>query len=139
MRRLSYFAVFFCCGLIFINGCADNRLNSPDSSLFFDGASKDLLSDGYIANDAVRHNLNLLEVEGNVTIGTLPATQVKIIGRCGNKEVTTVTDNTGRYSFTADVKNCDPLVVEFNKESYLPNFRVIRLPPPTSPLTLDVF
>ncbi len=86
------------------------------------------------------HDLNTLTVKGKVTIGIgSPATGVKIIARCGSKKPNvTTSDDKGVYSFTADVKGCAPLVVEFNKESYLPNFRVIKLPPPTSPITLDV-
>ena len=85
------------------------------------------------------HDLNTLKVQGTVSIGIAsPATGVTVIARCGNKKVTTKSNDKGAYSFTADVKGCSPLVVEFNKESYLPNIRVVHLPPPTSPITMDV-
>ena len=84
------------------------------------------------------HNQYQLIVKGAVTLGYgTPATGVQITGRCGSKKVTTKTDDKGKYTFTANVKGCNPLVVEFNKESYLPNYRVIQLPHPTSPMTLD--
>ena len=85
------------------------------------------------------HNLSTLKVQGTVTLGIAsPATGVTVVARCGTKKVSTTTSDKGVYSFTADVKGCSPLVVEFNKESYLPNFRVVHLPPPTSPITMDV-
>ena len=88
-------------------------------------------------NDA-GHNQYELTIKGAVTLGYgTVATGVEVIGRCGSKKVTTKTDDKGKYSFTANVKGCNPLVVEFNKESYLPNYRVIQLPHPTSPMTLD--
>ena len=85
------------------------------------------------------HNQFELVVKGAVTLGYgSAATGVAVIGRCGSKKFTTKTDDKGKYTFTANVKGCNPLVVEFNKESYLPNYRVIQLPHPTSPMTVDV-
>ncbi len=77
-------------------------------------------------------------VVGKVVIRTLPATDVSITLRCGEDEAETTTDNDGKYSLTADVTGCDYFTVEFDKESYLPNMRVVHLPLLTSPIQVDV-
>jgi hypothetical protein len=64
---------------------------------------------------------------------------ILIVARCGSKPpVSTTSDVNGDYALEADVTGCNPLVVEYTKESFLPNLRVIPLPPPSSPLALDV-
>ncbi len=80
--------------------------------------------------------LTELTVQGKVT----PGTNVKVTARCGdNPEAMAMTDDTGKYAITANVADCrEPLVVKFAKESYLPNLRVIKLPPPKTPLELNV-
>ena len=113
-------ALLFAASLVW--GCSDNQEPAGSDS----GAD-------------AGHNLSTLKVQGTVTIGIgSPATGVSVIARCGSKKVSTTTSDKGTYSLTADVQGCAPLVVEFNKESYLPNFRVVHLPPPTSPITMDV-
>lgn len=95
--------------------------------------------DGGPVGDGPPHDLNTIQVTGTATLGiSSPATGVKVTWRCGQKSGSATTNDQGSYTFTADVKGCTPLVVEFNKQSYLPNIRVVHLPPPTSPITLDV-
>lgn len=77
-------------------------------------------------------------VEGRVEIGTSPAVDVLITGRCGDHTVETWTDKDGEYAFEADVTACDVLAVEFDKESYLPTMRNVHLPLKTSPIRLDI-
>ncbi len=80
--------------------------------------------------------LTELTVQGKVT----PGTNVTVTARCGdNPESMAMADDTGKYTITANVADCrEPLVVKFTKESYLPNLRVIKLPPPKTPLELNV-
>ncbi len=86
--------------------------------------------------DAPAPELTELTVQGKVT----PGTNVTVTARCGdNPEATAMADDTGKYTITANVADCrNPLVVKFSKESYLPNLRVINLPPPKTPLELNV-
>lgn len=85
------------------------------------------------------HNVDALTVKGKVTLTSgSAATGVTVTARCGAKSATAKSNDKGEYTLTADVRGCTPLVVEFDKESYLPNFRVIHIPSPTSPITLDV-
>lgn len=80
--------------------------------------------------------LTELTVQGKVT----PGSNVKVTARCGdNPEAVAMADDTGKYAITANVADCrQPLVLKFSKESYLPNLRVIQLPPPKTPLELNV-
>lgn len=84
------------------------------------------------------HELTTVEIRGKLRINYTPAVGVKITARCGNKVGEAQSDDAGDYSVVADVAGCAPLVVEFRKEFFVPSFRVIPLPPPASPLHLDL-
>lgn len=89
--------------------------------------------------DAELHDLTELRVQGNLKLDVNGVGgQITVTARCGDRIVTTMADADGRYALTADVENCPLLVVSFEKESYVPTYRAIPLPPPTSPITLDL-
>ncbi len=82
-----------------------------------------------------------LTLQGTVTIDwSVPAPRVRVTVRCGAQTQETLTADDGTYSITttADVGRCPRLLVEVGKEALLPVLRVVHVPPPTSPLTLDV-
>lgn len=119
-------------------GCSD-ALRSGDG-----GADRGL-SDGGVSDARARdaavdagHDLDTLRLVGRLTIGASPAVNVNVIARCGSKVARATSDDAGAYSLVADVAGCSPLVVEFNQRAFVPNFRVIHLPPPASPLTLNL-
>lgn len=86
------------------------------------------------ADRGAGHNLDALTIVGKVN-----ASGVGILARCGQKPAVRATsDVNGNYRLTADVKGCNPLVLEYERESFLPNLRVVHLPPPASPLVLNV-
>lgn len=97
------------------------------------------MEDAEILPDAELHELTEVTVSGQVELGFGGVGgQVTVTGKCGDKEISTVSDVEGRYSVTADVEDCPLLVISFEKESYVPTYRAIPLPPPTSPVTLSV-
>ena len=63
---------------------------------------------------------------------------VEVKAYCGSQSNTTLTKDDGSYELIADVVNCTPLAIEFAKETYLPAARTLPLPPPTSPVIIDV-
>ncbi len=79
-----------------------------------------------------------LVVEGHVSILGSGATDTVVTLRCDDKTVETVTDDDGDYSLTADVQGCERFAMEFVKNSYLTNMRVVDLPLFRSPVTVDV-
>lgn len=88
----------------------------------------------------ILHDLTELTIEGVVTVGQLvgAGNAVRVVARCNDAEVSVHTDDDGRYELTSNVEACNVLIVEFIKESFLPVSRVVHLPPPTSPVTIDV-
>ena len=90
--------------------------------------------------EPVDHDLTELTVVGNATIGGAgPAVGVEIITHaCNNPPASTRTNDNGDFSVTSLVENCPRLVIEFRKATFLPSYRVIHLPPPASPVTMDV-
>ena len=99
------------------------------------------LDDGSFESDiGIRHELTELTVDGQVKVGALrgAGNSVRVVARCGDSRVESLTDDTGRYQITSNVEGCNQLIVEFHKEAFLPISRVVHLPPPTSPVTIDV-
>jgi hypothetical protein len=90
--------------------------------------------------EVIFHDLTELTVQGKVTVGygSDPAPRVHVVAHCNAVTKETDTDDAGRFEFTSNVRECNRLVVEFEKESFLPVLRTVPLPPPTSPVTMDV-
>lgn len=120
-------------GLLTALGACSDPARGGDARV--DGGASGL-ADGGLADAS--HDLTTLRLVGRLTIDSNPAVGVKISARCGSKVATATSDDAGAYSVEADVAGCAPLVVEFEKEALVPNFRVIGLPPPASPLHLDI-
>ncbi len=114
-------------------------LGSPDlgGRDLGNGPRRDLGPDDY--DLGVLHELTQLTVSGQVRLDfSSPAPRVEVTARCGEGSVRTLTDDSGAYAITSNVEGCHRLVLEYRKESYLPTYRVVQLPPPTSPVTLDL-
>lgn len=109
----------------------DARVDGGSSDASAVGGSGDARADA-------DHDLTTVKIRGKLRINYTPAVGVQITARCGNKVGEARSDDAGEYSVVADVAGCAPLVVEFRKEFLVPSFRVIALPPPASPLHLDL-
>jgi len=77
-------------------------------------------------------------VQGYAKIGSSPATDVHVSARCDGKEFSTTTDHEGNFQMETNVSDCDKLIMEWNKESYLPQTRIIDLPAFTRTLNLEI-
>jgi len=112
-------------------------LDAGDGSLDVDGGPRDIGPGDW--DLGVLHDLTELTIEGSVRLDfSSPAPNVQVVVHCGESTQESTTGDDGGYAVTTNVEQCNYLVVEFTKESYLPTYRVIHLPPPTSPVTLDV-
>lgn len=91
------------------------------------------------SSDGGRGPVSVLAVTGTVRSDTLtPAVGVSVSARCGGDSLSTLTDDDGKYEIDVGVEGCDALVVAFDKEQFLPVLRNVPVPPPTTPVTLDV-
>lgn len=71
----------------------------------------------------------VIHITGSVELPYLSsATDVAVAARCGPRQVDTTTDANGAYELTIDTDGCAPLVIEMQKERYLPAVRRIPLP-----------
>jgi hypothetical protein len=84
--------------------------------------------------------VSMLRIEGVVEHGSTIATDVRVTGRCGQAELRTITDDDGWYALDLDFEDlvCDRIVIEYQKISFLPVYRVVPVPPTESPYNLDV-
>ena len=116
----------------------DGAFSSDGADLGMDAGPQP--NDASSVSDAeILHDLTELTVEGTVTVnGVGPAVRVRVVAHCGGATVETETDDNGAYQVSSNVETCNQLVVEFAKDTFLPTFRVVHLPPPTSPVTMDV-
>ncbi len=122
--------------LIAVTGCLEEKMQADASPAIDSSVVDGTVTDADI--DAP-HDLNELTISGHVTLQfASQATGVKVITVCGENSAETTTNDLGDYEITTDVDGCDPLIISLTKESYLPFHRRIQLPPPTSPVTLDV-
>lgn len=115
----------------------DAGRDASDATSDADAGPRDVSPDDW--DLGILHDLSELTVEGSVRLDLgSAAPNVQVVAHCGEGTQETQTDDGGRYSLTVQVEHCNTIVVEFAKESYLPAYRVIHLPPPTSPVTLDL-
>lgn len=92
-----------------------------------------------VIGDGGHGPISALTLQGVVRSETQsPAVAVSITARCGAQSTSTLSGDDGRYELAASVMGCDSLVVEFDKEQFLPVLRDVPVPPPTTPVTLDV-
>ena len=108
----------------------------PDQGIDL-GPPRDIGPDDY--DLGVPHELTDITIRGQVSINfSAPAPWVQVLAHCEDQTVEAITDDEGHYTISSNVERCNQLVLHFHKESYLPTYRVVHLPPPTSPVTLDV-
>jgi hypothetical protein len=79
-----------------------------------------------------------LTVSGQIMDVVGPALGVTARASCGAKEFSVAADSDGKYHLEIDTLGCSSVALRFEKESYLPLMRVVPVPPPTSPLTVNV-
>jgi hypothetical protein len=79
-----------------------------------------------------------VRIDVQVDLGTSDAADVRVTGRCGQRELTAVTGLDGRYTLDIDMIDCDRIVLQHEKTGFLPAFRVVPVSPSQREVSLTL-